>query len=205
MKLSELKQIETQRLFIRPVEVGDEVEINQAINRSLDSLQRWMPWAKDPSLKTTESFVKNAVLARELKQFRDFPLAVVHKADHKIISVTGFNEKSEFDIGVYEIGYWVDDKYQGKGLVTEFVSAISHFAFNYLNAMRVQIATQVENEKSVSVATRCGFHCEATLKNHRLDCESGKAADSYLFAITDFEKIPKIEISVETLPVKGKS
>ncbi|OGT38766.1 MAG: hypothetical protein A3F12_06015 [Gammaproteobacteria bacterium RIFCSPHIGHO2_12_FULL_38_14] len=72
--------------------------------------------------------------------------------------------------------------YQGQGFVTEFVTAITIFAFDYLHAMRVQILTQVENEKSASVAKRCGFDCEATLKNHRLDCLSGKPADSYVFS-----------------------
>lgn len=199
MKLIELKQIETLRLIIRPVELGDEVEISQAINRSLTSLQRWMPWAKDPSFETTQKFVKNAVKDRELCIFREFPLVVIHKGDNKIISATGFNEKSEFDIGVYEIGYWIDVQYQGQGFVTEFVTAISRFAFDYLNAMRVQIATQVENEKSVAVAKRCGYHCEATLKNHRLDCESGKPADSYLFVLIDSSHLSKIDIRIEML------
>lgn len=198
MKLNELKQIETPRLIIRPVELGDEVEINQAINRSLDSLQRWMPWAKDPSFETTEKFVKRAVANRVKNCFHDFPLVVVHKGDNKIISATGFNEKSEFDIGVYEIGYWVDIQYQGQGYVTEFVAAITRLAFEYLGAIRTQIATQVENEKSVSVAKRCGFHLEATMKNHRVDCVSGKPADSYLFVITDPKKVSPDNLTVES-------
>jgi len=95
MKLNQLKKIETDRLIIRPVEIGDEVQINQAINRSLDSLQRWMPWAKDPGFETTEKFVKNTVKDREQNHFKEFPFVVVHKDDGKIISATGFNEKSE--------------------------------------------------------------------------------------------------------------
>lgn len=200
MKLSKLKQIITPRLVIRPIELGDEVEINQAINRSLTLLQRWMPWAKDPSLETTQKFVENTVKNRVPGVFKEYPLVVIHKEDNKIISATGFNEKSEFDIGVYEIGYWLDVQYQGKGFVTEFVTAISRFAFDYLNAIRIQIATQVENEKSVAVAKRCGYHCEATLKNHRVDCESGKPADSYLYALIDPFHLPKIDIKVEMLP-----
>ena len=199
MDLIDLKKIETPRLIIRPVQLGDEVEISAAINRSLESLQRWMPWAKDPSVETTKKFVENAVKNRSNNSFRAFPLVVVHKGDNKIISATGFNEKSDFDIGVYEIGYWIDVKYQGQGFVTEFVTAITRFALEYLSAIRVQIATQVENEKSVSVAKRCGFSCEATMKNHRVDCETNKPADSYLFVATSLENIPVIEIVVETL------
>lgn len=45
IKAYNLKQIETPRLIIRPVELGDETQLNQAVNNSLESLQRWMPWA----------------------------------------------------------------------------------------------------------------------------------------------------------------
>ena len=197
MNLIDLKKIETPRLLIRPVQLGDEVEISAAINRSLESLQRWMPWAKDPSFETTKKFVENAVKNRSTNSFRDFPLVAVHKGDHKIISATGFNEESEFDIGVYEIGYWIDVQYQGQGFVTEFVTAITRFAFEYLGAIRIQIATQIENEKSVSVAKRCGFSCEATMKNNRIDCKTGNPADSYLFSITNETFLPSIKMVVE--------
>ncbi len=35
------------RLILRPILIDDELEINEAINRSLKALQRWMPWAQD--------------------------------------------------------------------------------------------------------------------------------------------------------------
>ena len=39
-----LPEIETERLILRPPKLGDEKPLNQAINRSLSELQRWMPW-----------------------------------------------------------------------------------------------------------------------------------------------------------------
>ncbi len=52
MNIYDLKQIQTSRLLIRPPKLGDEIELNKAINNSLEALQRWMPWAKDPILET---------------------------------------------------------------------------------------------------------------------------------------------------------
>jgi len=60
-KIFSLKHIETPRLIIRPVKHGDEIQLNKAVNNSLDSLQRWMPWANDPSLETTKAFIENGV------------------------------------------------------------------------------------------------------------------------------------------------
>ena len=39
-KFYTLKQIETPRLIIRPVQLGDEIQLNQAVNNSLKSLQQ---------------------------------------------------------------------------------------------------------------------------------------------------------------------
>lgn len=62
-KFYTLKQIETPRLIIRPVQLGDEIQLNQAVNNSLESLQQWMPWANDPSLETTRDFIQKGVFA----------------------------------------------------------------------------------------------------------------------------------------------
>ncbi len=200
MKLTDLKQIETPRLIIRPVQLGDEVAINQAIRRSLDILQRWMPWAKDPSLETTKKFIQDAVAARESDHFNDFPVIAINKTTKQFILAAGFNHFSEFHIGTYEIGYWIDAQYSGQGYVTEFVNALTYFVFEYLKGIRVQIATHVENEKSIAVAKRCGYEYEATLKHNRIDCVSGKPADSFLFAMIDAAKIPELEITVTHTP-----
>lgn len=61
-KIYALKQIETPRLIIRPVQLGDEVAINKAVNNSLKPLQKWQPWAKDPSIDATREFVQRGVL-----------------------------------------------------------------------------------------------------------------------------------------------
>ena len=79
-----LKQIETPRLIIRPVALGDEYEINMAINNSLESLQKWQVWAQDPSLKTTREFVQAGAFAWYNGIGNQLPMVVIHKQDNKI-------------------------------------------------------------------------------------------------------------------------
>src|SRR5690606_2252931 len=95
MNIYQLKEIETPRLIIRPVRLGDEKEINQAINRSLETLQRWMPWSKDPSLETTLEFCKKADTGWKAQNMVEFPMVAILKETQKIISASGFNEKSD--------------------------------------------------------------------------------------------------------------
>ena len=41
-------------------------------------------------------------------------MIIIHKEDQKIIGASGYNDQSEINHGVYEIGYWCDVNYQGK-------------------------------------------------------------------------------------------
>lgn len=190
-----LEQIETPRLIIRPVQLGDEIELNQAITRSLKSLQRWMPWAKDPSLEATREFARHGSWCWTSKKGNDFPMVAIHKSDKRIIAATGFNEHSVPVKPFYEIGYWVDAEYQGQGLVTELVNALTRYALNALSAHRVQICTQIDNERSIAVAKRSGFIYEATRKNDHLDYESGQPTDGYIFSCCHTSSLPPLEVT----------
>jgi type II secretory pathway component PulJ len=77
--------IETQRLILRPPQRGDEIPLNDAINRSLPALQCWMPWAIDPSLAPTMRFVEEALVNWGSDKPRDLPMVVVHKTSQQII------------------------------------------------------------------------------------------------------------------------
>lgn len=82
-------------------------------------------------------------------------------------------------------------------MVTEFVNALTRYALQALHATRVQICTQVENERSILVAKRNAYESEATLKNDRLDCVSGLPSDSYLFSCCDAGVLPELAVSWE--------
>lgn len=174
--------ITTDRLIIRPPKAGDAKPLNDAINRSLAQLTPWMPWALDPSLKTTESFIERGINQWQQHQQSEFPLIIELKSDNQIISASGFNEKSQPDVPMFEIGYWIDCQHAGKGYITEAVNALTQFAFDKFTARRVQICAQRNNKKSRAVAERCGFIKEATLKNYRLDLETKKPCDEVIYA-----------------------
>ena len=209
MNIYQLKEIETPRLIIRPVQLGDEIQINQAINRSLDTLQRWMPWANDPSLEATLAFCKMAEIGWKAQDLVEFPMVAILKENQQIICASGFNEKSDLTKPYFEIGYWIDKDYQGKGLVTELVNALTRYALEALNAARVQLCAQIDNTKSLAVANRCSYATEATLRAYCIDCISLKPADSLIMACTDVAALPDLDVSwrhhESTKPIKGLS
>ena len=173
--------IETERLILRPPKLGDEQPLNQAINRSLSELQRWMPWAKDPSMQPTIRYVKEGISSWETDVPPDYPMVIIHKELQQIIGASGFNNRSKPNVPMFEIGYWLETAFTGQGLATEMVQALVDFAFNPFKAARVQIVTQVGNLASRRVAEKSGFVLEATLKNYCVDSLSGKPSDDWIF------------------------
>ncbi len=176
------------------MKLGDERGISEAIHATLEDLQRWMPWSKDPSFATTDAFVKKAHKAWVKQDCEDFPMVVEFKKNERIICATGFNEQSQTNKGIYEIGYWLHKEYQGQGLVCEYVNALARFALEALQARQAQICTQVENIKSIAVARHCGFQLKKVIPKNRIDCLSGKPADSYLFVCSELIKLPQLKV-----------
>lgn len=189
-----LEKVETPRLWIRPVQEGDELELNQLIKASLASLERWLPWAKDPSLEATSNHVQTGVRARQLRMGNDLPMLMIEKASGKIIGGTGYNDRSNPDAGLYEIGYWIGETYRGKGYVTECVNALLRFSFEALGAKRVVVRAEVENVKSLAVLERLSFKHEDTLPSISTE---GKM--DHFYSRDNLEGLPELEVSWKEL------
>ncbi len=188
--------IETERLLIRPPKSEDAKQVNMAINESLDAISRWMPWAADTRFETTERFIKRGIQCWEEPQPKELPMIIELKSTGEIISVSGFNEKSNFDVPMFETGYWINTRFSGNGFITEAVIAITRLAFERFSAVRVQICAQKENIQSIKVAIRSGFTEEAILKNYRLDCLTKKPCDEVVYACFEKKMLPKQDIFI---------
>lgn len=186
--------IETERLIIRPPKLGDAKPVNLAINQSLNEISRWMPWASDPSLETTEDFIRRGIHSWKESQPKELPMIIELKSTGEIISASGFNEKSNFEVPMFETGYWINTEFAGNGFITEAITAIARFAFEHFSAVRVQICAQKENIRSINVAKRAGFIEEAILKNFRVDCLSKKPCDEVIYACFGKKMLSNLDV-----------
>lgn len=58
------------------------------------------------------------------------------------------------------IGYWVDRRVAGRGIVTASVLALTEYAFNELSLHRIEINMRPENSASQRVAEKAGYTFE---------------------------------------------
>jgi ribosomal-protein-serine acetyltransferase len=178
---------ETERLLIRAPRPGDGAIINAAVRESWAELRPWMPFAAGeyPTLEESEARVRRIHAA--FLQRKDLPLLAFLKGSDTLVVSSGLH-RIDWDVPRFEIGYWARTPYTGQGYVTETVRGLTNFAFHTLEAKRVEIRCDANNERSAAVARRAGFTHEGTLRFEARDHLTKELRDTVIFA--RYEPIP---------------
>ncbi|MFC5602128.1 GNAT family N-acetyltransferase [Sporosarcina koreensis] len=173
-------EFESERLIIRMPEVEDALDVWNAMRNSQPALKEWMPFAqKAPELHATEENLRQAIA--DFITRKDLRLHMFSKETGEFVGSTGLH-RIDWAIPKFEIGYWLDTKFEGQGLMTEAVERLAGFAFEELNARRVEIRCDEKNVKSRSVAERAGFELEGTLKCDSLSVDGKQLRNTCIYA-----------------------
>jgi ribosomal-protein-serine acetyltransferase len=134
-------------------------ELQRVIERNLDHLRPWMPWANDnASPSDLEAFVH---LSRGRQaEGKGFFAAIRHRG--ALAGTVGLRVEPRDRVGV--IGYWLDRGVEGQGLATRSVVAVLDLCFGELGLHRVEIRCAPGNRRSRAIPERLGFALEGTLR-----------------------------------------
>jgi len=86
-----------------------------------------------------------------------------------------------------QIGYWVDERLAGRGIVPTAVAMAVDYCFEVMHLHRIEIAIRPENEKSLRVVRKLGFR-EEGLRPRYLHID-GSWRDHLVFAVNP-EEVP---------------
>jgi ribosomal-protein-serine acetyltransferase len=154
---------------LRLLEERDADELYEAIERNRDYLAAWMPWPRGQTRAGTLEFIEAS-----RRQFADndgFSAAIVDRG--RIVGTIGFHAVSWADRST-SIGYWLDEREQGRGTMTRAVAALVDHAFDRWALNRVEIRVAVDNARSRAIPERLGFQLEGTLR------QAQRVGDSFL-------------------------
>jgi len=175
------RTIETERLILRPIEVGDW----RAIHRfaSLPDVARYLP--NEPF---TESDSQAFALrwSEQARQGDEWPavMGVLLKAEGEFIGYVPFEPFSQ-EYHTREIGWVFDPEYQGQGYATEAARAVLDLAFGKLGLHRIVATCDPRNTASHRVMEKLGMRREGHhIKDVRI---GGEWADEYFYAILEEE------------------
>ena len=66
-----------------------------------------------------------------------------------------------------EIGFWLLKDYWGKGIMSEAISVVCNYSFNYLRLHRIEALVETGNSNCIKIMEKHNFNFEGTM----VDCE----------------------------------
>ena len=126
-------------------------------------------------------------MRREARAGRQLPFAVEY--DGQFIGQLTVNNIVRGSAQFGSIGYWIDQRYAGQGLMTRAVAIAVDHCFFVLGLHRIEVAIRPENSASLRVVEKLGIpeigfaprylHIDGEWRDHRLfaltreDCPKG--------------------------------
>jgi RimJ/RimL family protein N-acetyltransferase len=167
-----------KRVLIRPYQPDDAADLFAAINESREHLRPWLPFA-DAHQTLDES--RDWIVQQQAAWLLRTSLFVgIWTVENDFVGGTGL-EPVSWDIGYFQIGYWIRASAAGQGYVTEAVRLLTDYAVDHLKAHRIEIRCSEHNTRSAAVARRAGFVLEGILRNDHRACD-GAIHSSLVFA-----------------------
>ncbi|MBO5898432.1 MAG: GNAT family N-acetyltransferase [Clostridia bacterium] len=152
---SHMPQLETERLILRRMRVGDEQDMYEYARRS--EVTRYLLWSPHPDIFYTRDYLRYLATRYATGSFYDW--AIVHKQSGRMIGTCGF---TSFDCAhdAAEIGYVLNPDYRGQGIAPEAVRAVLAFGFERLALHRIEARFIEGNTASLRVMEKVGMYFE---------------------------------------------
>lgn len=151
-------RIETSRLTLRAYSLDDVPAMDAVIPANREHLKTFLPWALEEPIGTQRRIEIVTEFIDKYAAGDDFTMGIFDRESGAYIGGTGFHTRQGPE--VLEIGYWLAEDEQGKGLMTEAAAALTRVAISFAFARRVEIRCELMNTRSRNVPGRLGFALE---------------------------------------------
>ena len=172
----------TERLIVRAYRDGDGPMYWEMAQRNRDHL---FPFEAHNPVRSLQSEYEAENLVREFAakwEFRQqFFLGAFDRQDGAFAAQI-YIGATNWDVGEFIVGYFVDVDHEGMGYVTEAVKGALAFIFEHLQAQRVILHCSDANPRSAQVARRCGFVEEGHLRQN-ITMANGQRCGEFYFGL----------------------
>ena len=149
-------------ILLRRPALEDAESLFALVGSNRQHLRRWLPWVDFVTSLEDERFWVQTHLPEDAPEF---VLLMVYQGD--IVGAVGIRGRgSRSRRG--EIGYWIAENMQGRGIVTRSCRVLIDYMFEQLNLNRVVIRVSVDNVRSRGIPHRLGFTLEGIERQSEL-------------------------------------
>lgn len=151
-----------EEVSLRMFNEDDAEEFYNLIISSKAYLREWLGWVD--YIEGVEDTREN--IKARLKGFVDnggYPKSFAIMYQGEIAGTIGFNEINKSNkVGV--VGYWLGERFQGKGIMSKAFDSLIEYGFKELGLNRIEVSVAAENTKSRALPERFGFTEEGKLR-----------------------------------------
>ena len=154
-------RVDSEILLRRPT-LEDAAGLFALVDSNRQYLRRWLPWVDFvASLEDERQWVQTH-LAEDAPEY---VLLMIYKGEMVgAVGIRGRGSRSRSG----EIGYWIAENMQGRGIVTRSCRVIIDYMFERLNMNRVVIRASADNVRSRGIPHRLGFTFEGIERQSEL-------------------------------------
>lgn len=160
-----------------------------------ENIWRYMPYGNVVTEAQMLELVRD-MLGRQARG-TDLPFAVMHLADQRAIGMTRYMEIQRPHRGLEIGGTWYSPAYQRTAVNTECKYLLMRHAFETLGCIRVQLRTDLRNERSQRAIERIGAQREGVLRQNMI-MPDGHKRYSVFYSVIDSEW-PGVKAKLEAL------
>mgnify|MGYP001627315437 CR=1 FL=1 len=154
------EEILTARLRLTRLSLHDAAAMFRAIEKNRTHLGAWLPWVDKTRKEADSRFnIELQHEAWELGSVYDFAF---YTQDGSFLGRGGLHT-IDWSVPCGEFGYWLTEKAQGQGYLSEAIAALETEFFN-LGFERLEIRCDPRNTRSAKVAERLGYTLEGVLR-----------------------------------------
>lgn len=167
----------TERLMLRPLSVLDADDMFEYSRTPyVGPLAGWEPHG---SVSETIMVIRNLITPRTPNDIGVW--AIIDKSTSKMIGTIELYNHTPLHKA--ELGYALNPKYWGMGIVPEASMEVISYGFEFLSLKRIEVGIFVDNIQSKRVCEKCGFTYEGTARNGYVRYD-GKVFDTAIYAMT---------------------
>lgn len=169
------------KVYIRLLELADEEALVELRRRNEDFLRPWEPARPGDFLKPESQRMQLLRALTDADEDRAYWFGIFTLEDLLVGTISLANVVR----GVWQnatLGYFVDERYNGRGFATEAIRLLAELAITELDLHRIQAAVMPRNLASRRALEKAGFRYEG--ESLRYLYIAGAWEDHLIFALT---------------------
>ena len=156
--------MEFDNYLIRQLDMSDTADFFLLIDNNRERLEDFFSGtvAKNKNIEATRIFIPEVIDKAAQKIY--YPFVITETSSQKLIGYIDI-KSIDWNIPKAELGYFIDEHFEGRGILTQALSKIITYCFDILQINKLLVRTHEDNIGSRKAVEKNGFRVEGIIRN----------------------------------------